>query len=137
MVSGERTLVPMPPTGGSGTTVLETDQDLPRVAGERISLFPRATERLIDRIAAGRHPELAGAPGSTGGSRSADTIGGDVIVATGDEVSYRAIDIASNGDIYVVAYVEPEGSPSGSHVYISKDGGDTWRDWGFIDCASR
>ena len=73
----------------------------------------------------------AGAP-----ARAAqDEIGGDdvrVAILSTVETTDPAIDIAENGDIYVVASVELTGG-RGIYIYRSQDGGDAWNLWGVID----
>ena len=109
----ERVVVPTPPGGGEGTSILPADDAM--VAG------PRRGERLDER------PPL---PSPADRDLRFDEIGGDdvTLLASADHLSDVSLDIAANGDLY--AAVEARvGSSSEIRILRSTDGGGHWSAW--------
>jgi len=109
----ERVVVPTPPGGGEGTSILPADDAM--IAG------PRRGERRDER------PPL---PSPADKDLRYDEIGGDDLAAyvSGDYLSDVSLDIAANGDLY--AAVETNvGASSEIRILRSTDGGGHWSVW--------
>ncbi|MBK9303909.1 MAG: hypothetical protein IPM94_08505 [bacterium] len=109
----ERVLVPTPPGGGEGTSILPADDAM--VSGPRRG-DPRDERPLL--------------PPPADKDLRFDEIGGDDVAAhaTADYLSEVSLDIAANGDLY--AAVEATVGTSGEiRILRSTDGGGHWSMW--------
>lgn len=118
----QREVVPTPPGGGEGVTMLPED-NLPGPAGVPWSSGLRRDDLRLPRPQTPADPRI-----------TRDQGGGDDVHVTTVPVLYRLdMDVTEDGDLYAVMQVgEPGETRYWLEVHRSLDGGSTWSQWATI-----
>lgn len=112
-----RDLVPTPPGGGPGVSVLPADQENPL---DLRAPDPRQYELDLP---------LPGPSEGRGGEREDDLGGDDVTISTHVAAYDDDLAIASNGDLYSIVMWDNDDNAYRFSVRRSQDGGTTWSLW--------
>ncbi len=126
-----RSIAPLDPTGRPADSAAPAGEDRDNGRIDARSAAPGLTSGLGREAWTSLQNEIRRRARPASVTAVSEVGGTDVLVGTSDYLFYSAIDVASNGDIYV-AVQDLELNPHVIRVWRSTDGGNTWSVWGTI-----